>query len=65
MTSKRDLQDRLKDKYGINLNISQSLTTDDCETLLTLLDSQPSAAKLVTSFVSKNTNLSQNNRYYG
>lgn len=65
MPSKSELQDLLKEKYGINKNISQSLTPEDCEQLLGVLQSQPSAAKLVESFISKNSDLSQKNRYFG
>ena len=65
MSSKRQLQTILKERYGINKNISQSLSLDDCESLLSLLLHQPSAEKLVEAFVEKNSELSQNNRYYG
>ncbi|HEY9881259.1 MAG TPA: hypothetical protein V6D29_22580 [Leptolyngbyaceae cyanobacterium] len=65
MPSKSELQSILKEKYGINKNVSQSLSLQDCEQLLTVLQNQPSAAKLVESFVSKNSDLGQRNRYYG
>lgn len=65
MSSKSDLQNALKEKYGINKNISQSLSAEDCEKLLFFLHDQPSAVKLVQSFISKNSELSNNNRYYG
>lgn len=65
MSSKGQLQTILKEKYGINKNITQSLSAEDCEKLVFLLSHQPSAAKLVESFVEKNSELSQNNRYYG
>lgn len=65
MPSKNELQDILKEQYGINKNISQSLSLEDCEQLLAVLKNQPSAAKLVESFTSKNSDLSQKNRYFG
>lgn len=65
MSSKRELQTILKETYGINKNVSQSLTSEDCEQLLSILRSQPSAAKLVDSFIGKNVELAQNNRHYG
>ena len=64
MASKKELQNILKEKYGINKNISQPLDTENCEQLLAILQSQPSAAKLVNCFVSKNSALSQNNRNF-
>lgn len=65
MPTKSDLQDSLKAKYGINKNITQSLSAAECEELLTLLQSQPSAIKLVGSFIAKNEELSRNNRTFG
>ena len=65
MPVKRDLQTILKEKYGINKNISQSLSTEDCEAMLLLLQNQPSAQKLVESFIAKNEELSRNNRNFG
>jgi chromosome segregation ATPase len=65
MSSKRQLQTILKEKYGINKNVTQSLSLEDCEGLLVLLSNHPSAEKLVEAFVEKNSELSQNNRYYG
>lgn len=65
MPSKRELQTVLKDRYGINKNITDPLSLEDCESLLLLLGNQPSVGRLVTSFIEKNNELSQNNRYYG
>ncbi|MBW4652336.1 MAG: hypothetical protein KME20_04710 [Kaiparowitsia implicata GSE-PSE-MK54-09C] len=65
MPSKNQLQTILKEKYGINKNITQSLTPEDCEDLLLRLSNQPSVEKLIESFVEKNGKLSQNNRYFG
>ncbi|EKU98668.1 hypothetical protein Lepto7375DRAFT_7980 [Leptolyngbya sp. PCC 7375] len=64
MPSKKELQTILQDRYGINKNISQSLGTEDCEKLLATLQSQPSVVKLVDSFASKNSELSNKNRHY-
>lgn len=65
MPSKSQLQNTLKDKYGINKNITQSLSPEDCEGLLQLLSHQPSAARLVAAFTDKNYELSKNNRHFG
>jgi len=65
VASKNQLQTVLKENYGINKNLTQSLSLEDCENLLMLLNNYPSAEKLVESFVEKNNELSQNNRYYG
>ena len=65
MASKNELQNILKEKYGINKNISQALDSEHCGQLLAILQSQPSTVKLVDSFVSKNSALSQNNRHFG
>ncbi|MGD1857266.1 MAG: hypothetical protein ACFB2W_23780 [Leptolyngbyaceae cyanobacterium] len=65
MPSKKELQTVLKEKYGINKNISQSLATADCEQLLATLQREPSTVKLVESFAEKNTDLGQRNQYFG
>ncbi|MEL6229447.1 MAG: hypothetical protein AAFR24_06000 [Cyanobacteria bacterium J06627_3] len=65
MPSKKELQTILKEKYGINKNISQSLATEDCEQLLTTLKNQPSAVKLVESFSEKNVDLGRRNQHFG
>lgn len=65
MPSKSELQTILKERYGINKNITQSLNLEDCESLLLSLSSQPSVGRLVASFIEKNNELSNNNRYYG
>lgn len=65
MTSKAELQTTLKDRYGINKNISQTLTKEQCEQLLLVLETEPSAVRLVESFAEKNESLGRNNAYYG
>ena len=65
MPSKKELQTVLKEKYGINKNISQSLATADCEQRLVTLQREPSTVKLVESFAEKNTDLGRNNQHYG
>ncbi|NJR48280.1 MAG: hypothetical protein HC780_00740 [Leptolyngbyaceae cyanobacterium CSU_1_3] len=64
MASKDELQNILKEKYGINKNISQLLDKAACERLIFILASEPSAVKLVESFAQKNSNLGHNNAYY-
>lgn len=63
--SKSQLQTLLKEKYGVNKNITQDLRLEDCETLLLLLPNYPSAEELVKLFVRKNNELAQNNRNFG
>lgn len=65
MVSKDDLQTALKEKYGINKNISQALDKTECERLLDLLAAEPIAVKLAKSFTEKNASLGRNNAYYG
>ena len=65
MVSKDDLQTALKEKYGINKNISQALDKAECERLLDLLASEPIAVKLAKSFTEKNASLGSNNAHYG
>lgn len=65
MASKQELQTILREEYGINKNISQSLGAEDCEQLLLTLQRQPSAAKLVNSFAEKNAELGNRNRHFG
>ncbi|MGD1895642.1 MAG: hypothetical protein ACFB16_01675 [Phormidesmis sp.] len=65
MASKKELQTILREEYGINKNISQSLAPEDCEQLLVTLRSQPSAVKLVDSFAEKNADLGNRNRHFG
>ncbi len=65
MTSKQELQNTLKEKYGINKNISQSLSQEECERLLFILSTEPSAIKIVDSFVDKNSSLGKNNALFG
>lgn len=65
MQSKREIQTILKEKYGINKNITQALSLEDCENLLTILSNQTSVENLVRSLIDKNQELSQNNQHYG
>lgn len=65
MRSKSELQTILKEQYGINKNITQSLSLEECENLLLYLSNQPGVRRILESFVKKNNELSQNNRYYG
>ncbi|GAB4131998.1 MAG: hypothetical protein Fur0046_01380 [Cyanobacteria bacterium J069] len=65
MVSKGELQTILKEKLGINKNITESLTREDCENILALLQQDHSAARLVDSFAKKNASLGRNNAHYG
>ncbi|MBE9136364.1 hypothetical protein IQ254_03965 [Nodosilinea sp. LEGE 07088] len=65
MPAKRDIQTILKKEYGINKNITQGLSLEDCENLLILLGQNSTIGKFVEVVVEKNGELSQNNRYYG
>lgn len=65
MTAKDELQKALKEKFDINKNISERLSKQECERLLELLYSEPSAAKLVSSYAGKNSSLAQNNAILG
>ncbi len=65
MSNKKQLQDRLKQQYGINKNISQDLSPVNCEQILSLLEAETSVQELVDALINKNTELSNNNRHYG
>ena len=65
MASKSQVQTVLKEKYGINNNISDVLDKEECERLLTILDHEPIAVKLVESFAEKNSTLRKNNASLG
>jgi chromosome segregation ATPase len=65
MKSKGELQTQLKDQHGINKNVSQSLSRDECAALLERLSEDPSIAKLVAAYVDKNNFLGKNNATYG
>lgn len=65
MASKDELQTVLKEQFGINKNISDSLSREDCEELLSRLEQDPILVRLVQSYAKKNTDLRQNNAYYG
>jgi uncharacterized protein (DUF3084 family) len=64
MASKDEIQNTLKAEFGINKNISQALNQEECERLLKLLYSEPTAAKLVESYADKNFSLGRNNAAY-
>lgn len=64
MASKAELQTTLKEKFGINKNVSQSLSQKDCEELLDILQQEPSTVKLVESYSTKNSTLGRNNASY-
>ncbi|MFM6004193.1 MAG: hypothetical protein ACKPB7_13115, partial [Sphaerospermopsis kisseleviana] len=61
MVSKSQVQTVLKQKYGINKNISDVLDKEECERLLTILEDEPIAVKLIESFAEKNSSLGKNN----
>lgn len=65
MATKSELQTILKEKYGINKNISQSLDKEECERLIRLLEQEPAFVRLVESYSDKNDSLKHNNAYYG
>lgn len=65
MASKDELQTILKEKFGINKNISQPLMKEECERLISILQSEPSAARLVESYAEKNSSLGRNNANIG
>ena len=64
-TPKTELQTILKEKYGINKNISQSLAAEDCEQVLAILQNEPSTVKLVELFAEKNNYLGRINQHFG
>jgi uncharacterized protein (DUF3084 family) len=64
MASKDELQSTLKAKFSINKNISQFLSREECEELLSLLVREPSAVKIVQSYADKNNSLGRNNATY-
>lgn len=65
MASKRELQEILKDRYGINKNVSDALSQADSERMLALLEQEPSALKLVEAFAEKNFSLGRKNAQFG
>ena len=65
MASKNELQNQLKALYGINKNISESLSKAECETLIDRLQNETSFMKLVEAYVEKNTSLGKNNAAIG
>jgi predicted nucleic acid-binding Zn-ribbon protein len=62
MAVKAELQDILKERYGINKNISQPLSPLECQQLITLLSSETGVAKVVESFIDKNKELTTKNQ---
>ena len=65
MATKKQLQDTLKLQYGINKNISQELSPENCERLLALMEQEPSLPELVASYADKNIELGKNNQRFG
>ena len=65
MGSKKELQDLLKDQYGINKNISNAFNLQQCEQLIELLEKEQTVRLLTESFANKNGELRNNNRRYG
>ncbi|MCU0565374.1 MAG: hypothetical protein MUF49_02110 [Oculatellaceae cyanobacterium Prado106] len=64
MRSKGELQNLLKEQYGVNKNISQDLTAEECLNLLQVLGQEPSAVKLVEAFSQKNASLGYKNSFF-
>ena len=60
-----DVAQELKQTYGINKNISNSLTPKQKEELLSLLENNETVLNLTQAFVAKNNQLANNNRQYG
>ena len=60
-----DIANKLKEIYGINKNISNSLTEEQKEDLFFLLENNETVLTLTQSFVAKNNELANNNRKYG
>ena len=60
-----DIAEELKQVYGINKNISSSLSKEQKEELLLLLENNETILNLTRSFVTKNNELAKNNRQYG
>lgn len=60
-----DVADKLKQTYGINKNISNSLNREQKEELLLLLENNETILNLTRSFVTKNNELARNNRQFG
>ncbi|NJR62876.1 MAG: hypothetical protein HC769_31265 [Cyanobacteria bacterium CRU_2_1] len=65
MATKDELQNTLKERFGINKNISQPLSKEECEEILNLLYREPSTAKLIGSYADKNNSLGRDNATYG
>jgi regulator of replication initiation timing len=65
MAVKAELQNILKERYGINKNISQPLSSLECQQLITLLSSETGVAKVVESFIDKNKELTTKNQQLG
>lgn len=63
--TKQELQGILKDRYGINKEISKSLSVDECRCFITLLSSDASAIKIVNALIAKNRELAVNNQQLG
>jgi len=64
-TKVSDVADDLKQIYGINKNISNSLSKEQKKELLMLLENNETILNLTRSFVTKNHELAKNNRKFG
>jgi predicted nucleic acid-binding Zn-ribbon protein len=65
MAVKAELQNILKERYGINKNISKPLSVVECQQLITLLSSETGVAKVIESFIDKNEELANTSRKLG
>ncbi|MGK7910202.1 MAG: hypothetical protein AB4050_01785 [Synechococcus sp.] len=65
MATKNTYQNTLKKDFGINKNISEALTEEQCKELLERLQNDDGTLNLVRSFIGKNKELSKNNSQYG
>ena len=61
----RDVAQELKQIYGINKNITNSLSQEQKEELFSLLENNETVLSLTQSFVAKNKELANNNRQFG
>ncbi|MEN9518922.1 MAG: hypothetical protein RLZZ381_1510 [Cyanobacteriota bacterium] len=61
----QDTAQELKQIYGINKNISGSLSQQQQEELFSLLENNKTVLTLTQLFVAKNNELANNNRKYG
>ncbi|WP_036489641.1 hypothetical protein [Myxosarcina sp. GI1] len=64
-TKTPDITDVLKQSYGINKNITDTLTKKQAEELLSLLENNETVLAFARAIVAKNNWLANNNRSYG